>query len=77
MAVLGSRGDIQPFIALACALIHAGHEVKITANSDAAELVAAAGATFVPFDMDIQAMLTSPEGRGRSPAVKRGNSSTL
>ncbi len=63
MAALGSRGDIQPFIALANALVRAGHEVKITANGDAAGLVAAAGAAFVPFDVDVHAMLTSREGQ--------------
>jgi sterol 3beta-glucosyltransferase len=63
MAILGSRGDIQPFIALAHALISAGHEVKITANADAAELVAAASAVFVPVDVDVHAMLSSQEGQ--------------
>jgi sterol 3beta-glucosyltransferase len=64
MAMVGSRGDIQPFVALAHALVSAGHEVMITANADAAELVAAvAGATFVPFDMDVHAMLSSQEGQ--------------
>jgi len=61
--MVGSRGDIQPFIALACTLIRAGHEVKITANADAAELVAAAGASFVPFDVNIHVMLSSQEGQ--------------
>jgi sterol 3beta-glucosyltransferase len=63
MAILGSRGDVQPFIALACALIQAGHEVKITSNADAAKMVAAAGAALVPFDVDVHAMLASPEGQ--------------
>ena len=63
MAVVGSRGDVQPFVALSHALVSAGHEVTITANSDAAGLVAAAGATFVPFDLDIHKMLSSPEGQ--------------
>jgi sterol 3beta-glucosyltransferase len=63
MAVVGSRGDVQPFAALGYALVAAGHEVTITANADAAGLVAAAGARFVPFDLDIHQMLTSPEGQ--------------
>lgn len=63
MAVVGSRGDVQPFAALGYALVTAGHEVTITANADAAGLVAAAGARFVPFDLDIHQMLTSPEGQ--------------
>jgi sterol 3beta-glucosyltransferase len=63
MAVVGSRGDVQPFVAVGCALVAAGHEVTITANADAAGLVAAAGARFVPFGLDIHQMLSSPEGQ--------------
>jgi sterol 3beta-glucosyltransferase len=63
MAVVGSRGDVQPFTALGYALVAAGHEVTITANVDAADLVAASGARFVPFDLDVHQMLSSPEGQ--------------
>jgi sterol 3beta-glucosyltransferase len=63
MAVVGSRGDVQPFVALGYALVAAGHEVTITANADVADLVAAAGARFVPFDLDVHKMLSSQEGQ--------------
>jgi sterol 3beta-glucosyltransferase len=63
MAMVGSRGDVQPFVALGHALRTAGHEVTITANADAADLVAAAGARFVPFGLDVHAMLSSREGQ--------------
>jgi sterol 3beta-glucosyltransferase len=63
MAMVGSRGDVQPFVALGHALSAAGHEVTITANADAAGLVAAAGARFVPFDLDVHKMLSSREGQ--------------
>jgi sterol 3beta-glucosyltransferase len=63
MAMVGSRGDVQPFVALGHALRTAGHEVTITANADAADLVAAAGARFVPFDLDVHKMLSSAEGQ--------------
>jgi sterol 3beta-glucosyltransferase len=64
MAMVGSRGDIQPFVALAHALVCAGHEVVVTANADAAELVGAVeGAAFVPIDLDVHAMLSSQEGQ--------------
>jgi len=63
MAMVGSRGDVQPFVALGHALRAAGHEVTVTANADAADLVAAAGARFVPFDLDVHEMLSSREGQ--------------
>lgn len=61
--MVGSRGDVQPFVALGHALRTAGHEVTATANADAAGLVAAAGARFVPFDLDVHRMLSSREGQ--------------
>jgi sterol 3beta-glucosyltransferase len=63
IAMVGSRGDVQPFVALGHALRTAGHEVTITANADAADLVAATGARFAPFDLDVHRMLSSPEGQ--------------
>lgn len=63
MAMVGSRGDIQPFVALAHELVSAGHEVAIASNADAAELVAASGARFEPIDMDVHEMLSSPQGQ--------------
>jgi sterol 3beta-glucosyltransferase len=63
MAMVGTRGDVQPFVALGYALVAAGHEVTVTANADAAGLVAATGARFVPFDLDVHDMLSSPEGQ--------------
>jgi hypothetical protein len=37
--------------------------VTITANADAAGLVAATGARFAPFDLDVHQMLSSAEGQ--------------
>jgi UDP:flavonoid glycosyltransferase YjiC (YdhE family) len=43
---LGSRGDVQPFVALGLGLQAAGHTVKIAAAADYAELVAYYGLAF-------------------------------
>jgi sterol 3beta-glucosyltransferase len=43
---LGSRGDVQPFIALALALMRAGHTVHLIGLADYAELVADYGLPF-------------------------------
>jgi sterol 3beta-glucosyltransferase len=46
LLALGSRGDVQPFIALGLALERAGHSVRVIALQDYAELVAGYGLRF-------------------------------
>jgi sterol 3beta-glucosyltransferase len=48
----GSRGDIQPFIALACGLQRNGHQVKLAAPHRFADFVAQYGIPFVPLAGD-------------------------
>ncbi len=45
---LGSRGDVQPFVALALALQEQGHRVTVAAAADYGPLVAAYGVPFAP-----------------------------
>jgi sterol 3beta-glucosyltransferase len=45
---LGSRGDVQPFIALARGLEARGHSVRILAAEDYGPLVQSYGVPFVP-----------------------------
>jgi sterol 3beta-glucosyltransferase len=63
ITALGTRGDIEPFAALAHALIADGHEVRMSAPADAADLVAAAGATLVPMNLDVRSLLRSADGQ--------------
>jgi sterol 3beta-glucosyltransferase len=74
MVITGSRGDIQPFAALAHGLSVEGHEVAVTANADAAPLINAAGAKFVPMDLDIRQFLSSPAGQN---ALMQGTAAAL
>jgi sterol 3beta-glucosyltransferase len=74
MVIFGTRGDIQPYAALAHGLAAAGHEVAITANLDAASIAGAAGVEFVPMDLDSRQWLSSPVGQqamaiGTAPAL--------
>lgn len=44
---VGTRGDVQPFLALAAALTAAGHSVAVASTDDHAAHVAAAGVEFI------------------------------
>ena len=48
MLALGSRGDVQPFVALALGLQAQGHRVTIAAAADYAPLATAYGISFAP-----------------------------
>lgn len=58
---LGTRGDVQPMLALAVGLRAAGHAVTFVAGSNFGPSVTAHGMRFAP-SADMQAMMQSPEG---------------
>ena len=64
----GSRGDIQPMVALAQALRAAGDEVRVAAAPNYRPLVEGAGFDFLPMGRDVQAWLTEQNAKaGRNP----------
>ena len=60
----GSRGDVQPYVALACGLRRAGHEVVLATHAPFGEFVRAHGLTFFPTAGDPQAFLAGTAGIG-------------
>lgn len=60
---IGTRGDVQPYVALALALKTRGHEVQIAAPAQHAALVAAHGIDFFPLPGDLLALLETPRGK--------------
>ncbi|MCD2423854.1 glycosyltransferase [Niabella pedocola] len=66
----GSRGDVQPYIALAVELIQQGHSVSIVGNENFTDFVATYGIPFYPLPVDSQKILQSPEIAG---ILKSGN----
>ncbi len=58
----GSRGDVQPMVALGVGLARAGHEVTICAGDDFQDLVTRHGLGFVPAGVRIGDLLNSPLG---------------
>ncbi|MCH5688904.1 glycosyltransferase [Niabella sp. W65] len=60
----GSRGDIQPYIALALGLKNRGHWVGILGNENFSELVTAHEIDFYSLPGNIEAMLQTPQMTG-------------
>lgn len=56
----GSRGDIQPYLALARALNAAGHEATLAAPADWAPLAAPYGVRFAPLYDELKQLLKEP-----------------
>jgi UDP:flavonoid glycosyltransferase YjiC (YdhE family) len=66
---LGTRGDVQPYVALGAGLAEAGHEVTLVTGKGFEELVAGRGLRFAALDVDPLELAQSLEGRAalRSP----------
>jgi len=59
----GTRGDVQPYMALGQALQRAGHDVTLSTGQGFDAMIAAHGLTPAPLAVDFKAMLESPEIR--------------
>jgi sterol 3beta-glucosyltransferase len=67
---LGTRGDVQPYLALAIGLMTRGHAVQLAAPEQFEQAVAACGVPFAPLPGAFLALLDTPEGKA---AVAGGN----
>ena len=63
LLTLGTRGDVQPFVALGVGLKAAGHEVSVCAPSSFAPLVTEHGLTYAPMSDEIVQLARAQEGR--------------
>jgi len=59
----GTRGDVQPYIALALGLIDKGHQVTIAAPGNFKDLVTGFGVTFHPLYGNAEEIMNLPEGQ--------------
>ena len=57
----GSRGDVQPFIALALGLMRRGHDVTLVASENFKDFAAGFGVPFLPISGDSETTINSPE----------------
>ncbi|BCX03092.1 MAG: hypothetical protein KatS3mg053_1030 [Candidatus Roseilinea sp.] len=64
LVTIGSRGDVQPFVALAQGLQRNGFEVTLGAPPDFAGLAATYGVPFTPIGAGIQALLQEAQLKG-------------
>lgn len=63
LLTLGTRGDIQPFIALGIGLQKRGHQVTICTSRNFEEVIHAYGLQFVSIQADIMKLAQSEEGK--------------
>ena len=61
----GSRGDVEPYVALGKGLKKAGHDIRLISHVNFAELVNSQGLEFWPVDVDAQGIAQSAEMRER------------
>ncbi len=59
----GTRGDVQPFMALGTALMACGHDVLLACPDNFAAWVEGHGLAFRSIGVDMQAFVQSPEAR--------------
>jgi len=62
LLTVGSRGDIQPFCAIAQSLIQRGHTVTLAASFNFANFAARQNIPFAPIAGDFKQLLSSPTG---------------
>jgi sterol 3beta-glucosyltransferase len=74
LITIGSRGDVQPFIALALGLTRRGHSVTLAVQRNFKDFVASYGVTPFLLTGDMEEFLHNPEGR---TLIKKGNGIAL
>jgi sterol 3beta-glucosyltransferase len=62
IVAIGSRGDVQPYIALALGLKNRGHESTVMAHENFKDFVEGYGVAFLPVKGNVEGMLQSDEG---------------
>jgi sterol 3beta-glucosyltransferase len=63
LMTLGTRGDVQPYLALGQGLQRAGFDVTLATSLDFGTDVVAHGLKFAPIHADFQSIVESPDGR--------------
>ncbi|QOY96302.1 glycosyltransferase family 1 protein [Massilia sp. UMI-21] len=67
---LGSRGDVQPFLALALELSQRGHRVQLAGPAQFHDLATSRGVGFAPLPAQFLALLDAPEAAAAMQGVR-------
>lgn len=70
----GTRGDVQPYIALGRGLQQAGHQVSIITSDDFEKLVSQAGLQFRSMGVGVESLIQSEEWKAK---LQKGNFLTI
>lgn len=70
IAAAGTRGDVQPYVALGKGLHDAGHSVRVLSSDDFASLITDAGLEFCSSGASVESVIQSPEWRD---TIETGN----
>jgi sterol 3beta-glucosyltransferase len=63
LLTVGTRGDVQPYVALGLGLKEAGHDIRVATHEVFKELILGNGLEFAPLTVDIQAVMAGPDGQ--------------
>jgi sterol 3beta-glucosyltransferase len=63
LLTLGTRGDVQPYIALGLGLQESGHTVTLGTSRDFQQMVCGHGLGFYPFEFSVRSVLEDPDSR--------------
>ncbi len=79
IVIYGTRGDVQPMLALSTALMNRGHEIIFCATPDHEALAERYQCPFVPFGPDMRELFSKANIKGKAtarPSVKEMKTST-
>lgn len=76
LIAVGSRGDVQPYVALACGLLAAGHRPLLAAPRRFEPMIAARGVEFAPLDDEMLTLGDAVKGQGVRAAITAARSVT-
>ena len=74
LANWGSRGEIEPCVAIGRELLRRGHEVRVAVAPDLVDFVEAAGVTAVAYGLDFHGIQEPYRSSGRISSADSGGS---
>ncbi|MCU0493036.1 MAG: glycosyltransferase [Chloroflexaceae bacterium] len=72
LIAIGSRGDVQPYVALGIGLQQAGYRVQVATHEPFAAFVQGHGLDFAPLHGDMQAILNNPQWKREKVGIISG-----